>query len=69
MTTQTEFSAVDLEALTRSFDLGCRESTAYCLHLSAIEKGECIQLLVSQNYKVVTGSNDMIAFQPRYMYA
>ena len=39
------------------------------MHLSAIEKGECIQLLVSQNYKVVTGSNDMIAFQPRYMYA
>jgi hypothetical protein len=38
MTTQTEFSAVDLEALTRSFDLGCRESTAYCLHLTAIEK-------------------------------
>jgi FkbM family methyltransferase len=38
------------------------------MHLSAIEKGECIQLLVSQNYKVVTGSADMIAFQSRYMY-
>ena len=39
------------------------------MHLSAIEKGECIELLVSQNYKVVTGSYDMIAFQSRLMYA
>jgi hypothetical protein len=39
------------------------------MHLSAIEKGECIELLVSQNYKVVTGSFDMIAFQSRLMYA
>ena len=38
MTTQTELSAVDLEALTRSFELGCRESTAYRFHLTAIEK-------------------------------
>jgi hypothetical protein len=37
MTTETELSAIDVEALTRSFELGCRESTAYRLHLTAIE--------------------------------
>jgi hypothetical protein len=38
-------------------------------HLTAIEKGECIQLLVSEDYKVVTGTLDMIAFQSRWIYA
>jgi FkbM family methyltransferase len=37
-------------------------------HLGPAEKGECIQLLVSQDYKVVTGAYDMIAFQSRWMY-
>ena len=36
-------------------------------HLSAVEKGECIQLLVLQNYKVMTARYDMIAFQSRWM--
>jgi hypothetical protein len=31
--------------------------------LSAVEQGECIQLLVSQGYRVVVGFPDMIAFQ------
>jgi FkbM family methyltransferase len=38
------------------------------VHLGAIEKGECIQLLVSQNYKVVTGCSDMSSFQSRWMH-
>jgi hypothetical protein len=38
-------------------------------NLSALEKGECIQLLVSQDYEVVIGRPDMIAFQLRWMYA
>jgi hypothetical protein len=38
MTTQTELTAADTEALVRSFDMGCRESTAYRAHLTAIEK-------------------------------
>jgi FkbM family methyltransferase len=37
-------------------------------HLGPLEKGECIQLLVSHGYKVVTGAYDMIAFQSRWMY-
>jgi hypothetical protein len=36
MTTQMELA--DIEALTRSFNMGCRESTAYRAHLTAIEK-------------------------------
>jgi FkbM family methyltransferase len=37
-------------------------------HLGPTEKGECIQRLVSQDYKVVIGAYDMIAFQSRWMY-
>jgi FkbM family methyltransferase len=37
-------------------------------HLGPAEKGECIQLLLSHGYRVVTGAYDMIAFQSRWMY-
>jgi FkbM family methyltransferase len=37
-------------------------------HLDCNEKGECIKLLISQNYRVVTGAYDMIAFQSQWMY-
>ena len=36
--TETKLTAVDTEALTRSFELGCRESRAYREHLEHIEK-------------------------------
>ena len=39
------------------------------VHLSAAEKGECLQLLVSHDYKVVTGGYDVTAFQSDWMYA
>ena len=38
MKTETALTAADTEALVRSFDMGCRESTAYREHLTAIEK-------------------------------
>ena len=37
-------------------------------HLGSAERGECIQLLLSHGYRVVTGAYDMIAFQSRWMY-
>jgi hypothetical protein len=36
-------------------------------HLGPAEKGECIELLISQDYRVVTGAHDMTAFQSRWM--
>jgi hypothetical protein len=36
MTTETELTAVDIEALERAFELGCRESAEYREHLEAI---------------------------------
>ena len=38
MKTETALTAADTEALVRSFDMGCRESTAYRAHLEHIEK-------------------------------
>jgi FkbM family methyltransferase len=37
-------------------------------HLASTEKGECIEFLISQGYRVVTGAYDMVAFQSRWMY-
>jgi FkbM family methyltransferase len=37
-------------------------------HLPATDKAECIQLLISKNYKVVVGAYDMTAFQSNWMY-
>jgi FkbM family methyltransferase len=37
-------------------------------HLPSVGKGECIQFLISQGYRIVTGAYDMVAFQSRWMY-
>jgi hypothetical protein len=37
-------------------------------HLSAAEKGECIELLNGLGYKVLAGGYDMTAFQSRWIF-
>jgi FkbM family methyltransferase len=37
-------------------------------HLPPTDKAECIQLLISRNYKIVVGAYDMTAFQSNWMY-
>ena len=38
------------------------------VHLTPTDRAECIQLLISKNYKIVAGAYDMTAFQSNWMY-
>ncbi len=39
------------------------------LNLSAVEKCDCMQTLISHNYRLIVGAYDITAFQSRWMYS